>query len=90
MRSIVLSLFREVDGGLAVVAIHFQVFTEGAIPVKTKYLNTIVQLDKKGNPSLSPLLDSLQYILPSGKSAVTPYDGFQVNKQTAKWNEPQS
>ena len=33
MRSIVLSSFREVDGGLAVVAIHFQVLTEGAILV---------------------------------------------------------
>ena len=45
-----------------------------------KYLKNTVQLNKKGNPSLSPLLDSLQYILPSGKSAVSPFEGFQVFK----------
>ena len=39
------------------------------------------QLDKKGSSTLSPLLDSLEYIRPAGKSAVSPYDGFQVIKR---------
>ena len=39
------------------------------------------QLDKTGSAALSPLLDSLEYIRPAGKSAVSPYEGFQVNKR---------
>ena len=41
----------------------------------------IAQLDKRGNPSLAPLLDSLEYIKPPEKSAVSPYEGFQVIKK---------
>ena len=52
---------------------------------KWKFPQITLQLAKKGSPALSPLLDSLQYIRPAGKTFANPYEGFQVQKKKYTW-----